>query len=158
MVTPCLAREQDKPHVIPGYVPLVKLLCTPNWKTLPLSICPSELRKGFLLRCGKGNPKYSNRAPGCFFFWQQNQLSSENLHTSDKQQYQLVQPPSLALLPVQLLMLPPGEPRNKTTSFSHQFIFQLNEFLSPLCCKSPDSCIRGKDQQANAIHIEHHHI
>jgi len=74
-------------------------------------------------------------------------------HLTNSSSTSSCKPRAWTLPPAQLLVLPSGEPRNETTSFSHQFIFQLNEFPSRLCCTAPDSCIRGKDQWASAIYL-----
>lgn len=132
--------------------PLVKLLCAPNWKTLLPSICPSELTKGFLLRCGKGIPNYNARLHFVSSSGNKTSLAVKIYIHLTNGSTSSCNPQAQPLHPVQLFVLTSGEPRNKTASFSHQFIFQLNEFPSPVCCTAPDSCIRAKDQRASAIY------
>ena len=152
-VTPCLGTKQDKAMPFQGMSPLVKLLCTPNWKPLPPIICPSELTKGFLLRRGKGIPNYNAQLHVVSSSGNKNSLAVKiHIHLTNGSTSSCNSQAWL-LLPVQLFVLPSAEPRNETTSFSHRFIFQLNEFPRPVCCTAPDSCFRGKDLRASAIHI-----
>lgn len=135
--------------------PLVKLLCTPNWKSLPPSICPSELTKGFLLRCRKGIPNYNAQLHIVSSSGNKNSLAVKiHIHFTNSSTSSC-NPQAWPLLLVQLFVfvLPSGEPRNETTSFSQQFTFQLNESPSPVCCTATERCIGGKDLQASTIHI-----